>query len=243
MTLFTVPPAIRAVVFDLDGTLVDTLPDLTHALQVALVRLQLPAVPDDIVRASLHGGLEGTALATLEILQRTSGHTPLPSYEHLLATYRAAYRDHLWRTSRPYPGVTTMLHTLHSKGLRIALCTNKAETEARHLLRAFALDGCFDAVVGGDTLAMRKPSAEPLLYALALLETQPDAALMVGDSQVDLDCAHTAGVTCNVFTGGYGDLDPTRLAPGQAFTAYTESQPGTPPARTGASLPTLPANT
>lgn len=229
MTLFTVPPAIRAVVFDLDGTLVDTLPDLTHALQVALVRLQLPAVPDGLVRASLHGGLEGTARAALEVLQHASAHSALPSYEHLLATYRAVYRDHLWRTSRPYPGVSAMLRTLYSKGVRIALCTNKAEAEAHRLLRAFALDACFDAVVGGDTLPMRKPAPQPLLHALALLETQPDAALMVGDSQVDLDCAQAAGVACRVFTGGYGDLDPELLAPEQAFTAYTESQPETSP--------------
>lgn len=221
MTLLTVPPAVRAVVFDLDGTLVDTLPDLCYAMQVSLLRLQLPAISDCIVRASLHGGLEGTTHAVLDTLTATAPDSVTSvSYEHLLATYRAAYRDHLWRASRPYAGVKAMLNALRDRGVRMAVCTNKAEAEARQLLRALELDCHFDALIGGDTLHLRKPSPEPLLHALARLETTPDAALMVGDSQVDLDCARAAGVLCRIFSGGYGDLDPTRLAPGQAFSTY-----------------------
>ncbi len=188
------------LIFDLDGTLIDTIVDLTVALNLALYDHRLPAIGRDLVRSSLHGGLEASAQAAL----RAAG-ASLNRYPALVESYRAHYRAVSGKFSRPYRTVPSTLFSLHSRGARLAVCSNKAETEARELLERKGLDGFFEIVVGADTFKARKPDPEPLLGAIARLGGMASDAVFTGDSQVDVDCARAAGVDCVFFNGGYGD--------------------------------------
>jgi len=188
-----------ALVFDLDGTLVHTLPDLTGALNQALADEGPGRVSEALVRGSLHGGLEASVDAAIEHLGLAPGHRA-----RLIERYAECYEQAIAARSAPYPGVRQVLTRLRSRGRRMAVCTNKSQAQARRLLEALELSASFDLVVGADTCAERKPSPLPLLHALAGLGALPDQALLVGDSAVDLACACGAAVPCLLFSGGYG---------------------------------------
>lgn len=186
-------------VFDLDGTLVDTLPDLAHGLNAALADLGLPAVPARLVQRSLHGGIEGSVQAALRELR-----APPALADMLCSRYELHYQAAPARLSRPYPGVPELLERLHLRGQPVAVCTNKPAALARRVLTLTGLAPLVRAVVGADTCVHRKPHPQPLLHALALLDARGQRALLVGDSVVDRDCARAAGVDCLIFGGGYG---------------------------------------
>lgn len=205
----------RAIVFDLDGTLVDTLPDLVGALDSALAELGAPPVPPGLVRNTLHGGLEATARAAIDHLALAGSLA-----EPLVDLYSRHYARRPAQVSRPYPGVPELLERLHFDGARLAVCTNKGTAHAESLLRACGLAGRFDAVVGADTCGRRKPDPEPLQHALARLHAAPDDALMVGDSVVDTRAAHAAGVSCIVHDAGYGDVPNDEPGVAARFGSY-----------------------
>lgn len=188
-------------VFDLDGTLVDTLPDLVRALNDALMDLGLPAVPPDVVRQSLHGGIEGSVDAALQFLQ-----APAALREMLLARYNLHYDDTPAQTSRPFAGVHEVLQRLLARGERLAVCTNKQQVVAQRVLGMLGLAPFFSVVVGADTCDQRKPHPAPLLHAIGALGASRSQSLLVGDSDVDRACADAAGVECVIFGGGYGDV-------------------------------------
>lgn len=188
-------------VFDLDGTLVDTLPDLARALNAALSDLGLPPVPAALVRQSLHDGIEGSVEAALQALR-----APAALRELLLARYQVHYDDTPAQLSRPYPGVHEVLQRLLARGERLAVCTNKQQVLAQRVLGSLGLAPFFSVVVGADTCDHRKPHPAPLLHAIGALGASRSQTLLVGDSAVDLACADAAGVDCLVFRGGYGDV-------------------------------------
>ena len=197
-----------ARVFDLDGTLVDTLPDLSRTLNAALADLGLPGVATEVVRRSLHGGLEASVDSALQTLQ-----APVALRELLLSRYQAHYDTAPAQHSRPYPGVPELLERLRSRGDTLAVCTNKPQALAQRLLGCLGLASSFRVVVGADTCGQRKPHPAPLLHALDALGATPQQAVLVGDSAVDLACAEAAGVDCLLFAGGYGDVShPHRFA-------------------------------
>ncbi|MBU6272605.1 MAG: HAD-IA family hydrolase [Betaproteobacteria bacterium] len=189
----------QALVFDLDGTLVHTLPDLTDALNQALAGEGLGRVSEDLVRGSLHGGLEGSVDAAIDHLGLAPALRP-----RLVDRYAVCYEQALAVRSAPYPGVRSILDRLCGRGVRLAVCTNKLEAQAVRLLEALELLGSFELVVGADTCAERKPSPVPLLHAIAGLQAETHEALLIGDSAVDAACAFGAEVSCLLFTGGYG---------------------------------------
>lgn len=196
----------RGLVFDLDGTLVDTLPDLTASLNHALRELGLETVTPALVSRSLHGGLEGSAVAALATQDVPGGaDRALPA---LLSLYGKRYAAACAQLSRPYPGVREVLAQLQHDGVPMSVCTNKTEAQALQLLGALDLLHRFDGVVGADTCGRRKPHPEPLQRALALLGVPAAQALLVGDSEVDRDCAQAAGIALLAFEGGYGEWAP-----------------------------------
>jgi phosphoglycolate phosphatase len=192
--------ASPALVFDLDGTLVDTLPDLTDALNQALREHACAPVSAALVRRSLHGGVETSVDAALGAAGAAD-----PALAHaVLMRYQGLLDEQPVRGSRPYPGVADLLHHCRARGQRLAVCTNKREAPARRVLQEVGLADFFTVVVGADTCAHRKPHAEPLLHAIAGLACLPAQAALVGDSPVDQACAAAAGIGFLLFAGGYG---------------------------------------
>lgn len=208
----------RTRVFDLDGTLVDTLPDLLEALNLALADLHLPEVDGGLVRASLHGGLEGSASAAL----RFHG-APEHLHAQLVALYERHYQAVSGAGAVPYEGVSSLLQMLAQRGEKPAVCTNKTQDRAVELLQSLGLLDHIATVVGADTCARRKPYPDPLLHALRLLGGEPISSVLVGDSALDVQCARAARVPCLFFASGYGRAEEIDAGPGLLqFGAYQE---------------------
>lgn len=189
----------RMRIFDLDGTLIHTLPDLAGALNQALRELGFRPVPETLVRASLHGGLEGSVAAAGTYLR-----LPAEVQGPLLMRYRRHYAAGLALRSSVFDGVPEMLAQLSARREPLAVCTNKTQREAEELLAAFGLRQHFTVVVGADTCAERKPHPMPLRHAVARLGGKLGEALFVGDSAVDAACARAAGTAHIWFARGYG---------------------------------------
>ncbi|MFF8385017.1 HAD family hydrolase [Streptomyces kanasensis] len=191
------------VLFDLDGTLVDTLDDIVRAVNAALRAHGLPVLTHPEVRSRVGEG--GTALVDASV--RASGRDVGPAVvARAQEAYLTGYAASPAEESRPYPGAVELLSRLRTAGIRTALCTNKAGGVTHALLGALGLDGAFDAVVTGDDPVGRKPSPEPLHHALKL--AGGSAGLMVGDSRHDLAAAASAGMPAAWVDFGYGRPDP-----------------------------------
>jgi phosphoglycolate phosphatase len=205
------------IVFDLDGTLVDTLPDLTRALNDALSELGAPPVPASLVRQSLHGGLEASAAEAMRYLSLD------PQVAAPLAlAYTRHYAGVPVRDSHPYPGVPQLLARLARDGTRLAVCTNKPLAQAEAVLAATGLGDFFPVVVGADCCASRKPDPEPVRHVLARLGSVPQDALMVGDSLADVRSAYGAGVACLLHAAGYGEVPCTEPGVTGRFLSFRD---------------------
>ncbi|MFA7679104.1 MAG: phosphoglycolate phosphatase [Pigmentiphaga sp.] len=193
--------AIQAVLIDLDGTLVDSIPDLAEAANAMRVELGLPVLPvAEIARyvgKGMHNLVQRAMLGQLELPP-----APPPGFEQALAVFQRAYHRVNGQCAQVYPGVETGLQRLKEQGLRLAVVTNKPTAFTLPLLEQLGLDGYFDAVVAGDTVARKKPDPLPLLHACALLGVPAERALMIGDSMNDALAAEAAG--CKVLLLPYG---------------------------------------
>lgn len=205
------------IVFDLDGTLVDTAPDLIGGLNAAMTAEGLPAVPvekaKDLVGAGVRALVErGLALHKKQV-------TP-SRFNELMDIFLDYYSKNIARTSRPYPGVLDELLDLQSQGWRFAVCTNKLESYSRLLLRDLKMTHWFDAVCGGDTFAFKKPDPRHLLETIA--KAGGGDAIMVGDSRTDVDTARAAGVPIIGVTFGYTDVPMKDLKPDATIDHFSE---------------------
>ncbi|MDT8344365.1 MAG: phosphoglycolate phosphatase [Thermohalobaculum sp.] len=197
----------RAVVFDLDGTLVDSAPDIHAAANVMLAALG--RAPLDLGRVTSFVG-NGVAKLVERCLDATGG-ADAALGAHAFGIFREAYHAAPASLTRPYPGVEAALDALAGAGCRLGLCTNKPEGPTRQVLDALGLARHFGAVVGGDTLAVMKPDPAPLRLCLDRLGAGP--ALYVGDSETDAATARAAGLPFALFTRGY------RKSPVESFEA------------------------
>ncbi len=207
---------IRTVVFDLDGTLADTAPDLTDAVNVMLRALGRRALTVGEVRAMLGDGL---GMLTRRALGMT-GPISEAIFDEGFALFAAHYEVHFADRSRPWPGVDRALSILEVDGVRLAICTNKLEYLTHPFLAAMGWEGRFAPVICGDMLPVRKPDPAPLLEAIRQAGKGP--AAFVGDTKVDLMTARAAGVPCllmNMEEGGQALAD---AAPGQVFKAFSD---------------------
>lgn len=194
--------AFTTWLLDLDGTLVDSAPDLHGALVATFARYGHGDVEEALVRRFVGGGarlLIERALAARYPDTVTGGH----DIDAMLAHFLDHYAAHIADRSRPYPGVRDTLEALHARGVALGCVTNKYEGLSRQLLEALDLDGFFGAVVGGDTLAERKPDPAPLFEACRQLAADPQRALMVGDSITDIRAARNAGMPVVCVSYGY----------------------------------------
>ena len=213
----------KALVFDLDGTLVDTIPDLTVALNRALADLGLGAVDSDLVAQSLHGGLEGSVDAALDRLAADGTRDAAPALRgELLRRYDYHYALNVSESSRAFGCVEEVLARLRRQGAALAVCTNKSQVLSGRLLSDLGLIRYFDAVIGAAPRRPRKPAPQPLWEALQRLGAEPAGAVLVGDSWVDVHCARAAGVDCLIHGAGYGRITVATPEIVRIFHAYSE---------------------
>lgn len=193
------------VAFDLDGTLADTAPDLTVALNHALDRLGRPAVPAGDVRHMVGHG----ARALLRRGLAASGDASEALVERGLPILLDHYEAHIADGSRPFPGVEAALDALAARGATLAICTNKLERLAIRFVAAIGWDGRFAAIVGGDTVGSSKPDPAPLIETIR--RAGGGRAAFVGDSISDTGAARAAGVPCIALTFGFADRPAEKL--------------------------------
>lgn len=205
-----------ALIFDLDGTLIDSAPEIHAAANRALATEQLPALSFDQVRSFIGNGV-GVLLA--RCLHALGVPESGPQFDRLKATFLADYEKQFSQTTL-YPGVTEMLHAFTRAGHPMAICTNKPEAPTRAVLQHFDLLRYFPVIVGGDTLPQRKPDPAPLRAAYRMLNVQ--SAIFVGDSEVDAETAHAAPLPFALFTGGYRTRSIADLAPRLHFDHHAE---------------------
>lgn len=211
--------AALTVVFDLDGTLVDTAPDLVDALNTVLAGEGLPAVPYVQARAMIGGG----ARAMIERGLRLEGR-PLVATEvdRLFGGFIAHYADHIAVGSRPYPGLEAALDRLTARGCAFAVCTNKLEALSLLLLDALRLRERFGAVCGQDTFGVQKPDPEVFRRTVLAAGGHPRRALMVGDSATDIRTARAAGVPVVAVDFGYTEIPIRELGPDRVISHFDE---------------------
>ena len=196
------------IAFDLDGTLIDTAPDLLGALNVILVEQGMAPAPMTAVRQLVGHGLRGMLLRAYAMADLTISEEKIAELRPRIVE---VYRGRIAQESRPFPGCLEALADLRACGAKLAVCTNKPEGLARQLLDELDMTGCFDAIVGGDTLPVQKPDPAPLLEAIARCGGDPARAILVGDASPDTGAAKAAGMPCVVCAFGYNDLPPAEL--------------------------------
>lgn len=190
-----------AVLFDLDGTLVDSLPDLVAALNRLLAEQDLRAITIDEAVTMVGDGAGALVARALSHLQSPVEEAELT--EEWLPRFLAHYDQGLTVETKLYPGALETLVQLERGGWRQGLCTNKPEAPSREILQAYGLLPFLPVVIGGDTLAERKPSAMPVLTAIERLGASPGRSVMVGDSKNDVLSAHAAGIPAIAVSFGY----------------------------------------
>ncbi|MCL5023970.1 MAG: HAD-IA family hydrolase [Nitrospirae bacterium] len=185
---------IKVVIFDLDGTLIDSSVDITNALNYAMEPYSLKRLtPADAV------GLIGEGITRL--IEKVAGDSGEPIKTDVGERFLKHYTGHILDTTRTYPGVEETLRRLGA--YRKAVISNKREALSRMVLDGLGLSQYFEIVIGSDTTPERKPSPVPILRALSELQADPDDAVMVGDSNHDVDAGKAAGVTTVAVTYGY----------------------------------------
>ncbi|WP_024868673.1 phosphoglycolate phosphatase [Pseudoxanthomonas suwonensis] len=189
--------ATKAVLFDLDGTLVDSASDIAEALNRTLESLGYPRVPETTVRGWIGEGVRQLVATAL----RHAGDERAP--EAVMDGFMVHYRQCLLRSPVLYPGVAEGLELLRERGLPMAVCTNKPQAMVEPLLGHLGIAGFFRAFAGGDTLPQRKPDPAPLLHLAGLLGVEAGDCLMVGDSATDRDAAVAAGMPVALVRYGY----------------------------------------
>jgi phosphoglycolate phosphatase len=189
------------VVWDLDGTLVDSATDIATSLNRLLGENELAALDDALIKNMI-----GEGVAVL-IRRGFEAHGITPDgkrLESLVERFLVIYSEVATASTRLFPGAREALQSLSDAGLRQAICTNKPEAITRQVLAGLGIADCFDVVIGGDTLPRNKPDPLPLRTALEGLDVAPERSLMVGDSAIDVQTAHAAGVSVAFVTFGYG---------------------------------------
>jgi len=207
------------IVFDLDGTLVDTAPDLANALNDVLARRGHETVTLETIRHAVGHG----ARVMIEEALRRAGVTD--DIDRMLAEFLVHYEANIAAESRPFPGAVAALDALAEAGARLAVCTNKRAYLSRKLLAELNLQSYFQALAGRDTFAVSKPDPGHLTQVIAAAGGDPGRAVMIGDSVTDLRAAKGAGVPSILVRFGYAARSLDGIAPDASIDHFDELVP------------------
>lgn len=207
------------LVFDLDGTLIDTAPDLIDTLNFVFAREGLPAVPYATARKLIGGGARAMIARGIEAEGRVLN--PL-QVERLFDDFIAHYAEHLADRSRPFPGLIEALDKLAMRGHRFAVCTNKLEGLSVLLLRQLDLIDRFAVICGQDTFGVQKPDPDVLHRTIAAAGGTSDRAIMIGDSETDIRTAKAAGVPVVAVDFGYTEIPIAEFRPDRVISHFEE---------------------
>ena len=208
-----------SLIFDLDGTLIDSAADLAQAANALLEQLGHKPLEIGNIRQ-----LVGDGVAALVQRAMAAVDAPVKASElaALVERFGELYLPVATMHTRPYPEVAETLAMLKAKDCRMAVCTNKPQRLSVEILRALDLIQFFEAVVGGDVVKARKPDAAHLRAALDLLGADTSAAVMIGDGINDVLAAHAAGIPCLVLPSGYGSTPPEELGGDRLLASFAE---------------------
>jgi phosphoglycolate phosphatase len=207
------------VVFDLDGTLVDTAPDLVGTLNAILKREGLPSVAYETARNFVGGGARVMVERGFAAAGQVMSTAAIDGFTHAFLDHYAA---HIADRSAPFPGVEPVLDTLAKHGFRLAVCTNKVEKLSVQLLDALGLSKRFSAICGADTFGIAKPDPEVLHRTIGRAGATGGPAVMVGDSVTDIATARAARIPVVAVDFGYTDTPVTELAPDRVISHFGE---------------------
>ncbi len=212
----------RTIVFDLDGTLIDSAPDLAEALNRVLADNGLAATEPAAVR---HMVGEGAAKMIERGFAAAGRAFDGPPPESLRLAFLAHYEDCLVERTRPFPGVADTLASLAARQCRLAICSNKPEAMSRTVLKELGLAHFFPVVLGGDSLEVRKPDPVHLTTTITRAGGAADSAVMVGDSITDVAAARAAGVPVIVVNWGYTRIAPADLGADAVISHFPDLLP------------------
>ena len=209
----------RVIAFDLDGTLVDTAPDLIDTLNHVFAQNNVPPLPYESGRAMIGSGVKVLLQKGLTELRRPF--TP-EDIDRLFGDYLVHYSAHIADRSRPFPGVEDALDTLAAQGFRLAVCTNKLEALAKQLLDALGMSRRFAAICGQDTFKTPKPHPDMLRKTIIMAGGDPARCVMVGDSVTDIDTAKAAGVPVIAVDFGYTERPVSHFNPDRIISHFDQ---------------------
>jgi phosphoglycolate phosphatase len=191
---------IRTVLFDLDGTLLDTAPDLAYALNTVREEQQREPLPFETIRPQVsHGSLALMRLGFADLAEDSE------DFQQLRQRLLTIYKENIANLTRPFPGIAELLDILEQRQLRWGVVTNKPSTLTEPLLEALDLLSRCACVVSGDTLEQRKPHPAPMLHACRLADCEAEQCLYVGDARRDIEAGQRAGMPTLVALFGYID--------------------------------------
>jgi phosphoglycolate phosphatase len=208
-----------SVIFDLDGTMIDTAPDLIAATNHTLGLFGRPPVPEHVIETAVGLGSKAMLHAALLSLGHDPGAEELKEMSKPFVDY---YNDHIAVRSKPFPGLEETLATLAAEGVRLGVCTNKFGHLAQKLLAALRLDHYFAFIAGADTFPVRKPDPGHVLATIEAVGGDPRRAAMIGDSSADSKAAHGAKVAFIAVTFGYGEKSVELLKPAAIISDFRE---------------------
>ncbi len=207
------------IVFDLDGTLIDTAPDLIATLNLILAGEGLPDMPYDDARRLIGGGARGMIEQALAAEGRPGSKSDL---DRMFGAFIEHYAAHIADHSRPFPALEGTLEQLAGDGRRLAVCTNKLEWLSVRLLNTLKLTQHFAAICGQDTFGIQKPDPEILRRTILRAGGEPAKAIMVGDSGTDVRTARAAKVPVIAVDFGYSEVPIATLQPDRLIASFTD---------------------
>jgi phosphoglycolate phosphatase len=205
------------IVFDLDGTLIDTAPDLIDTLNIILAQEDLPAIPYATARNMIGGGAKVMLERALAAQGRAAN-----EIDRLYRAFIAHYAAHIADRSRPFPKLGVTLEGLTAAGHRLAVCTNKLEWLSVRLLQTLKLTQHFAAICGQDTFGVQKPDPEVFRRTVLRAGGEPARAVMVGDSKTDIHTARAAKVPVVAVDFGYTEVPIETLDPDRVISSFAE---------------------